>query len=129
MVPSITDTSLWHTPAAWMSTRTSSGRRSRTVRSVTTLRPPSSNTIPFTGLLSNSSRCDGSAGPDDGLQLAVGVEAEAPAVATDAAELEAAEGQLVVALGRVDADVASAQLLGDGVGPGGVGREHVVVQA
>src|SRR4051794_33136066 len=145
MVPSITDTSLWQTPAAWMSTRTSSSRRSRTVRSVTTLRPPSSNTIPFTGLLSTARlgdaghlvatlradprlRC-GSARPDDRLQLAVGMEAEAPAVTTDAAHLEAAEGQLVVALGGVDAHVAGPELLRHGVGPGGVGREDVVVQA
>src|SRR4026208_1220563 len=64
-----------------------------------------------------------SSGPDDGFHLGVGVDAEVAAVASDTAELEAAEGRLVVALGGVDADVAGAQALGDGVGPLRVVRE------
>ena len=51
------------------------------------------------------------------LQLAVGVEAEAAAVAADAAHLEAAEGRLVVALRGVEADVAGAELLGHAQAP------------
>src|SRR3954463_8891576 len=50
------------------------------------------------------------AGPDDALQLAVSMQAEDPAVASDAGHLEPAERRLVVALHRVDADVAAAQL-------------------
>src|SRR5437764_7626454 len=48
--------------------------------------------------------------PDDALQLAVSMQAEDPAVAPDAGHLEPAERRLVVALHRVDADVATAQL-------------------
>src|SRR5205823_979132 len=44
----------------------------------------------------------GSPGPDDRLQLAVRVQAERPAVAADAGELEPAERRLVVALRGVD---------------------------
>src|SRR4029079_5399557 len=69
-----------------------------------------------------------SAGPDDGLHLGVGEDAEVAAVAADAAPLSPPERGLVVALGGVDADVAGAQALGDGIGPLGVAREHVVVE-
>src|SRR5215471_1583337 len=69
--------------------------------------------------------CAASPGPDDRLHLGVGVDAEVAAVATDAAQLEAAERRLVVALRRVDADVAGAQALGDGEGTLRVVREHV----
>ena len=58
-------------------------------------------------------RVGGQPGQTMRLQLAVGVEAEAAAVAADAALLEAAERRLVVALRGVDPDVAGAQLLGD----------------
>src|SRR5207253_5630932 len=70
-----------------------------------------------------------SAGPDDALQLGVGVEPEVAVVATDAAHLETAEGGLVIALGGVDADVAGLQLLGDRVRASRVLRVHVVVEA
>src|SRR4029079_3559551 len=52
---------------------------------------------------------DPSPGRDDPLEIAVRVEAEPAAVATDPAELGAAERRVVVALGRVDPDVAGAQ--------------------
>src|SRR3954464_5405478 len=55
------------------------------------------------------------AGPDDALQVAVSMQSEDPAVATDAGHLEPAERRLVVALHRVDPDVAAAQLARDPV--------------
>src|SRR5919112_5634472 len=71
----------------------------------------------------------GSARPDDALQLAVGVQPEHAAVPPDAAELEAAERCLVVALHRVDADVATAQLARDAVTAHTVAGPDVVVEA
>src|SRR5439155_24958490 len=50
-----------------------------------------------------------SCGPHHRLHLGVRVEAEVAAVASDAAQLEAAERRLHVALRGVDADVAGAQ--------------------
>src|SRR4051794_39777758 len=70
----------------------------------------------------------GSAGPDDRLHLRVRVQPERPAVTADARLLEAAERGLVVALQRVDADVARPQPLGDVPRPAGVLREHVAVE-
>src|SRR3954462_7848862 len=70
-----------------------------------------------------------SAGPDDALQLAVGVQAEHSAVTPHTGLLEAAERRLVVALHRVDADVAAAQLAGDAVAADGVVGPVVVVEA
>src|SRR3954471_11231984 len=79
-----------------------------------------------------TSRCTsvapGSAGPDDALELGVGVQAERAAVAADAGLLEPAERGLVVALRGVDADVARPQLLRHPHGPRRVRREDVVVQ-
>src|SRR3954464_15248292 len=69
-----------------------------------------------------------SAGPDDGLELGVRVEAEGAAVAAHAGLLEPAERGLVVALRGVDADVAGSQLLRHPHGAGRVRGEHVVVQ-
>src|SRR5439155_4902657 len=69
-----------------------------------------------------------SAGPDDGLELGVGVQAERAPVAADTRQLEPSERRLVVALGGVDADVAAAQLLRYVHGAGRVRREDVVVQ-
>src|SRR5690348_8886750 len=70
----------------------------------------------------------GSAGPDDALQLAVGVQAEDSAVTSNPGQLEPAERRLVVALHRVDADVAAAQLPGDAVAAHGVGGPDVVIE-
>ena len=47
IVPSITDTSLWHSPAASIRTRTSPARRSRTSMSVCTVACWPSHTIAF----------------------------------------------------------------------------------
>src|SRR4051794_5512762 len=71
----------------------------------------------------------GSARPDDALQLAVGVQPEHTAVAADTAELEAAERRFVVALDRVDADVAAAQLPGHAIAADAVRSPDVVVEA
>src|SRR3954451_18054971 len=66
--------------------------------------------------------------PDDALQLAVSMQAEDPAVATDAGHLEPAERRLVVALHGVDADVAAAELSRDPVAAHGVRGPDVVVE-
>src|SRR3954452_22039480 len=66
--------------------------------------------------------------PDDALQLAVSMQAEDPAVAADAGHLEPAERRLVVALHRVDADVAAAQLPGHPVAADRVRGPDVVVE-
>src|SRR4051812_16593215 len=50
------------------------------------------------------------AGPDDALQLTVSMQSEDTAVASDARHLEPTERCLVVALDRIDADVAASQL-------------------
>src|SRR5690606_20789155 len=68
-------------------------------------------------------------GPHDGLELAVGVKPPRAAVAADAAVLEPTERRFVVALQRVDADVAGPQQLGHSHGSAGVTAEHVVVEA
>src|SRR3954463_4100734 len=68
------------------------------------------------------------AGPDDALQLAVSMQPEDPAVATDAGHLEPAERRLVVALHGVDADVAAAELSRDPVAAHGVRGPDVVVE-
>src|SRR5262245_51134698 len=67
-------------------------------------------------------------GPDDRLQFAVRVQAEAAAVASDTGLLEAAERRFVVALRSVDADVAGPELPRDAHRPRRVLREHIVVQ-
>src|SRR4051812_35519202 len=69
------------------------------------------------------------AGPDDALQLAVSMQAEDPAVAPDAGHFEPAERRLVVALDRVDADVAAAQLPRHPVTAHRVRRPDIVVEA
>src|SRR3954454_2867103 len=126
IVPSITLTSLWQRPAAWMRTLTSCGRGSRTSTSSRTSSAPV-QTMAFTGFpLGCSCR---SSGPDDRLHLAVGVQTPGAAVSADAALLEAAEGRLVVALRGVDPDVAGTQPLRARHRLRGVLREHVVVQA
>src|SRR3954447_4767369 len=66
--------------------------------------------------------------PDDALQLAVSMQAEDPAVAPDAGHLEPAERRLVVALHRVDPDVAASQLSRDPVTAHRVRGPHVVVE-
>src|SRR3954447_7021854 len=66
--------------------------------------------------------------PDHGLQLAVRMEPEAAAVASDAGLLRAAERRLLVALHGVDADVAGAHPAADRHRPARVGAEHVVVE-
>src|SRR3954468_716941 len=66
--------------------------------------------------------------PDDALQLAVSMQAEDTAVAADAGHLEPAERRLVVALHRVDADVAAAQLARHAVAAHRVGGPDVVVK-
>src|SRR5262249_41917548 len=71
---------------------------------------------------------DGSPGPDDALELRVRVQAERPAVAADAAVLRAPERCLMVALDRVDTDVAGAKAAGGPHPAGRVAGEHVVVQ-
>src|SRR5438105_3706566 len=76
-----------------------------------------------------SHRCSPSSWPDDALHLGVCVEAEVAAVATNAAELEAAERRFQMPLGGIDPDVAAPQLLRHPHGPGRVARVHVVVQA
>ena len=91
--------------------------------------PPSRGRADRTGAGRRPAVPGRSAGPDDRLHLRVGLEAVVAAVASDAGHLEAAEGGLVVALGRVDADVAGPQELGHPEGPGGVAREDVVVEA
>src|SRR3954471_19047648 len=68
------------------------------------------------------------AGPDDALQLAVSMQAEDPAVAPDAGHLEPAERCLVVALHRVDSDVAAAELSRDPVAAHRVRGPDVVVE-
>src|SRR3954465_15667670 len=68
------------------------------------------------------------AGPDDALQLAVSMQSEDPAVATDARHLEPTERRLVVALHGVDPDVAAAQLARDPVAAHRVRGPDVVVQ-
>src|SRR6476469_204187 len=138
MVPFTTLTSLWHRPAAWMRTRTSWGRTSRTSTSSRTSSSPV-QTMPFISSRSRGSlgvrcwigaaRSGPSALPHDRLHLAVGVQPPRAAVAADAAVLEAAERRLMVALEGVDADVAGLQQLGDRHGPAGVAGEHVVVEA
>src|SRR5690606_24676205 len=70
----------------------------------------------------------GPAGPDAGLQLGVGLQAVAAAVTPRARLLEPAEGRLVLALQRVEPDVARAEPLRDLPRPTGVGAEHVGVQ-
>src|SRR5664280_1532995 len=70
-----------------------------------------------------------SAGPDDGLQLRVGLEAVVATVPSNAAHLEPAEGRIHVALGGVDADMAGPEQFGHPERPGGVSREDVVVEA
>src|SRR4051812_6989791 len=67
--------------------------------------------------------------PDDALQLAVSMQAEDPAVAPDAGHLEPAERRLVVALHRVDADIAAAQLPGHPVTAHRVRGPDIVVEA
>src|SRR5205814_4748527 len=110
IVPSMTLTSLWHTPAAAMRTRTSLAPGARASRSsVTSILP--FQTTPLTTPPPSSAR------PDDALQLAVRVQPEIAAVAAHAAHLEAAERRLQVPLGRVDAHVARPQLLGHPEGP------------
>src|SRR5437016_13098305 len=121
MVPSMTLTSLWHTPAAAIRTRTSLAPGARASRSsVTSILP--FQTTPLTLPPYSSAR------PDDALQLAVRMQTEVAAVAAHAAHLEAAEGRLQVALGGVDAYVARSQLLGHPVGPRRVLRVDVVVE-
>src|SRR3954453_6788356 len=66
--------------------------------------------------------------PDDALQFAVSMQAEDPAVAPDAGHLEPAERRLMVALHRVDADVAAAQLPGHPVAAHRVRSPDVVVE-
>src|SRR3954469_8473785 len=68
------------------------------------------------------------AGPDDALQLAVSMQAEDSAVAPDTGHLEPAERRLVVALHRVDPDVATAQLPRHTVATHGVRGPDVVVE-
>src|SRR3954471_8924573 len=68
------------------------------------------------------------AGPDDALQLAVSMQAEDTAVAPDSGHLEPAERRLVVALHRVDPDVATAQLPGDPVAAHRIRGPDVVVE-
>src|SRR4051812_35056895 len=87
-------------------------------------RPATSSPSGMTGTLA----CGMSAGPDDALQLAVRVQAELAAVATDAAHLGAAERRPVVALRRVDPHVAGPQATRDAHCAAGVAGEHVVVQ-
>src|SRR5487761_1331891 len=70
-----------------------------------------------------------STGPHDGLQLGVRLQAVVAAVAADTRHLESAKRRLVVALGRVDADVPRTQSFGDTESPGGVAGEDVVVEA
>src|SRR5258708_10365972 len=64
-------------------------------------------------LITNGARADpawSSAGPEDALELGVGVDAELARVATDTAQFEPAERRFVVALGGVDAAVAATEL-------------------
>src|SRR4051794_16436456 len=68
------------------------------------------------------------AGPDDALQLAVSMQPEDTAVAADAGHLEPAERRLVVALHRVDSDVATAQLPRDPVAAHRIRGPDVVVE-
>src|SRR5262245_34507423 len=67
-------------------------------------------------------------GPDDGLHLGVRRQAEHAAVAADAAVLHAPERCVVVALRRVDTDVARPQTFAHAERAVGVGAEDVVVQ-
>src|SRR6478752_9113723 len=109
IVPSTTDTSEWHRPAAARRTRTSPARRSRTSTSSRNDVDVPSHTIPFmtvpcsvSALLdqklfgSNLFWSRTSARPDDRLDLGVGLQPVAAAVASDTRLLEAAEGGLVV---------------------------------
>src|SRR5438552_6868784 len=73
-----------------------------------------SGTIETVSLITSAST-----GPDDRLQLGVRVEAEHSAVASDTAPLRTAERRVVVALRRVDPDVAGAQPFADTERPGG----------
>src|SRR5207247_149582 len=93
LVPSMTLTSLWPTPAASMRTRTSLPPGARASRSSVT------SILPFqtTPLTLAPFDCSCLARPDDALQLAVGVQPEVTAVAAHAAHLETAEGRLQVA--------------------------------
>src|SRR5262245_8744597 len=122
IVPSITDTSLWHSPALTMRTRTSSCSGPRTSTSSRTSSSPV-QTIPF---IADSPRS--SSRPDERLELAVGVHGEAAAVAADARLLEPAERRLGGLLGGVDGDAARAELAGDPDAAPGVAAEHVVVE-
>src|ERR1035437_7046812 len=70
-----------------------------------------------------------SAGPDDRLQLRVGLQPVITTITADSTHLETSEGCVHVALGGVDPDVAAAQLFGYPERPGGIGGEDVVVQA
>src|SRR4051794_31621790 len=108
MVPSITLRSEWHSPAFVTRTRTSVGPGLRTSTSSRIAAPDPSNTRAFMVLLNVRS-----SGPDDALDLGVGVQAEVPAVAPNAAHLEPAERRLVVSLRGVDAHVAGFELLRD----------------
>src|SRR5258708_37951749 len=128
MVPLMTLTSLWQTPAATMRTLTSVGPGALTSsESVISVLSPV-KTMPRMGT-SWVRDGTGSARPDDALHLGIGVQPKLAAVSSDAAHLEAAKRRLVIALGGVDADVAAAQLLGDAESLGRIAREHVVVQA
>ena len=127
MVPSTTDRSLWHSPAAEIATSTSPGPRVPYLQIVDDLgllpvedHASHAATPPFRAL---------TGGPDHRLEFAVRVQPERAAVAADAAVLEAAERRLGVALDGVDADVAAAQPGGQRPGAARVGAEDVVVEA
>src|SRR4030095_11845762 len=127
MVPSMTETSLWHSPALTIRTRTSCGSGPRTSTSSRTSSCPV-HTIPFIGLgLRPSSRP--SSRPHDRLELAVRVEPEPAPVPADAGEFDPAERRLRVLLRGVDGDRARAELAGHPHAAGAVPGEHVVVEA
>src|SRR5690606_8823817 len=126
IVPSITETSLWHSPAWWMRTRTSCGRGSRTSTSSRTSSSPV-QTMPFMAV--SPSRWPSSPRPHDRLQLAVGVQGEAAPVAPDARPLEPAEGRLGALLDGVERHRPRPQPAGDAQRLRRVAGEDVVVEA
>ena len=128
MVPSITDTSLWQTPAAWRSTRTSSARTSRTVRSAATAQAalvehdPSHGNAPGRCNVRSSRTTRWTAARCRRGSRSARRSRPTPLI------LNPPKGSSSYCCTVLMPTVAGAQLLGHVVGPGGVGREDVVEQ-